>query len=61
MLGEEHVSFTSSKIGSLVDVNDCKDAEGLRCFYYLVQVNKFVNETSSNYSLEYSIRKLHST
>merc|ERR1712142_578899 len=37
VLGEEHVSFTSSKIGSLVDVNDCKDAEGLRCFYYLVQ------------------------
>merc|ERR1712135_117584 len=37
VLGEEHVSFTSSKIGSLVYVNDCKDAEGLRCFYYLVQ------------------------
>merc|ERR1712042_429382 len=34
--GDEHVSFTCSKIGSLVDVNNCKDADGLRCFYYLV-------------------------
>eukprot|EP00051_Salpingoeca_urceolata_P007073 m.93911 g.93911 ORF g.93911 m.93911 type:complete len:151 (-) comp15107_c1_seq1:27-479(-) len=37
VLGDEHISFTTSKIGSLVDVNDSKDPEGLRAFYYLVQ------------------------
>eukprot|EP00042_Codosiga_hollandica_P010285 m.23014 g.23014 ORF g.23014 m.23014 type:complete len:154 (+) comp34543_c0_seq1:160-621(+) len=37
VLGKEHISFSTSKIGSLVDVNDSKDPEGLRCFYYLVQ------------------------
>lgn len=37
VLGNEHISFTTSKIGSLVDVNNSKDSEGLRCFYYLVQ------------------------
>lgn len=37
VMGDEHVSFTTSKIGSLVDVNQSKDPEGLRCFYYLVQ------------------------
>merc|ERR1712098_923322 len=35
--GDEHISFTTSKIGSLVDVNNSKDPEGLRTFYYLVQ------------------------
>merc|ERR1712037_782958 len=34
---EDHISFTTSKIGSLIDVNQCKDPEGLRTFYYLVQ------------------------
>ena len=33
----EHISFTCSKIGSLLDVQESKDPEGLRCFYYLVQ------------------------
>lgn len=33
----EHVNFTCSKIGSLLDVQDSKDPEGLRIFYYLVQ------------------------
>lgn len=37
VLGEDHISFTTSKIGSLIDVNDCKDSDGLRSFYYLVQ------------------------
>jgi protein mago nashi len=27
----------TAKIGSLVDVNESQDAEGLRVFYYLVQ------------------------
>merc|ERR1711936_417521 len=37
VLGEDHISFTTSKIGSLIDVSQCKDPEGLRTFYYLVQ------------------------
>merc|ERR1712018_792629 len=37
VIGDEHISFTTSKIGSLVDVNSSKDPDGLRCFYYLVQ------------------------
>ena len=36
-VGSEHISFTCSKIGSLLDVQDSKDPEGLRSFYYLVQ------------------------
>ena len=38
VIGDEHISFTTSKIGSLVDVNQSRDPDGLRCFYYLVQV-----------------------
>ncbi|KAF6206703.1 hypothetical protein GE061_017939 [Apolygus lucorum] len=37
VIGDEHIAFTTSKTGSLVDVNHSKDPEGLRCFYYLVQ------------------------
>lgn len=37
LIGNQHISFTTSKIGSLLDVNQSKDPEGLRCFYYLVQ------------------------
>ncbi|KAG9295651.1 hypothetical protein G9A89_002969 [Geosiphon pyriformis] len=42
-LGNEHISFEASdidespKIGSLVDVQESDDPEGLRVFYYLVQ------------------------
>ncbi|PKI83541.1 hypothetical protein MVES_002383 [Malassezia vespertilionis] len=36
-LGKEHVSFETAKIGSLVDVQDSEDPEGLRVMYYLVQ------------------------
>lgn len=37
LIGNQHISFTTSKIGSLIDVDRSKDPEGLRCFYYLVQ------------------------
>ncbi|GBG61239.1 hypothetical protein CBR_g19771 [Chara braunii] len=37
VMGNEHISFTTSKIGSLLDVQSSKDPEGLRIFYYLVQ------------------------
>ncbi|KAJ1028273.1 hypothetical protein NDA13_003717 [Ustilago tritici] len=36
-LGKEHISFETAKIGSLVDVQDSQDSEGLRVMYYLVQ------------------------
>jgi protein mago nashi len=35
--GNDHISFETAKIGSLADVQDSKDPEGLRVFYYLVQ------------------------
>ena len=37
LVGDEHISFNTGKIGSLMDVNNSPDPEGLRCFYYLVQ------------------------
>jgi len=37
VMGQEHISFTTTKIGSLLDVEDSKDPDGLRVFYYLVQ------------------------
>ena len=49
VLGEDHISFTTSKIGSLIDVNQCKDPEGLRTFYYLVQ-DCFLIRTSKFYT-----------
>ncbi|KAL9131233.1 MAG: hypothetical protein Q9217_000775 [Psora testacea] len=36
-LGNEQISFETAKIGSLVDVTESADPEGLRVFYYLVQ------------------------
>ncbi|KAK9356741.1 Mago nashi protein [Lipomyces doorenjongii] len=36
-LGQEHISFETSKIGSLNDVQASDDPEGLRVFYYLIQ------------------------
>ena len=36
-MGNDHVSFETAKIGSLVDVTESADPEGLRVFYYLVQ------------------------
>jgi protein mago nashi len=32
-----HIAFTTNKIGSLADVQNSSDPEGLRVFYYLVQ------------------------
>ncbi|KAE9621328.1 putative Mago nashi protein [Lupinus albus] len=40
VMGNEHISFTTSKIGSLMDVQNSADPEGLRIFYYLVQYLK---------------------
>ncbi|KAK8321660.1 hypothetical protein V6Z12_A12G113200 [Gossypium hirsutum] len=38
VMGNEHISFTTSKMGSLVNVQSSKDPEGLRIFCYLAQV-----------------------
>lgn len=37
IVGGEHISFVTTKVGSLVDVGESKDPEGLRVFYYAVQ------------------------
>eukprot|EP00002_Diphylleia_rotans_P029499 TRINITY_DN6010_c0_g2_i1.p1 TRINITY_DN6010_c0_g2~~TRINITY_DN6010_c0_g2_i1.p1 ORF type:complete len:147 (-),score=34.64 TRINITY_DN6010_c0_g2_i1:371-811(-) len=35
--GNQHISFQTTKIGQLMDVQNSKDPDGLRIFYYLVQ------------------------
>ena len=42
ILGEAHISFTTTKLGSLMQVQQSKDPDGLRIFYYLVQVRSLV-------------------
>lgn len=37
VLGGHHIAFECAKIGSLLDVQNSKDPEGLRLFYYVVQ------------------------
>jgi len=37
VLGERTISFTTSKIGSMLDITNSKDPEGLSKFYYLIQ------------------------
>jgi protein mago nashi len=39
VMGNEHVSFNTTKLGSVLQVQQSKDPEGLRIFYYLVQVS----------------------
>ena len=39
ILDDQHISFTTTKLGSLTQVTQSKDPEGLRVFYYLVQVS----------------------
>ncbi|BCS25854.1 mago nashi family protein [Aspergillus puulaauensis] len=36
-LGNDHISFETAKIGSIAEVSETADPEGLRVFYYLVQ------------------------
>lgn len=38
IMGEAHISFTTTKLGSLMQVQQSQDPDGLRIFYYLVQV-----------------------
>ena len=39
IVGNDHVSYTCTKLGSVLQVQQSKDPEGLRIFYYLVQVS----------------------
>jgi len=41
VIGDEHISFTTSKIGSLVDVNQSRDPDGLR---YIQGIGEFIFE-----------------
>jgi hypothetical protein len=49
----------TAKIGSLVDVNESEDPEGLRVFYYLVQDLKAL--VFSLISLHFKVWNLEST
>ena len=37
VIGSEHISFVTNKIGSLVDVEGGAAGDGLKVFYFLVQ------------------------
>lgn len=37
VIGDEHISFTTAKIGSFFDVDKSNDPSGLGVFYYLIQ------------------------
>jgi len=37
VMNNEHISFCTSKIASLVDIESSKDPDGLRAFYFLAQ------------------------
>eukprot|EP00891_Asterochloris_glomerata_P001192 jgi/Astpho2/1192/e_gw1.00022.26.1_t len=37
VLGQEHISFCTTKLGSIQQVQTSKDPDGMRIFYYLVQ------------------------
>lgn len=39
VLADQHISFCTTKLGSLMQVQQSKDPDGLRVFYYLVQVS----------------------
>ena len=38
VMGQEHISFCTTKLGSIQQVQTSKDPDGMRIFYYLVQV-----------------------
>ncbi len=41
IVGDEHMSFTTSKIGLLININICCDPDNLRNFYYSAQDMKY--------------------
>jgi protein mago nashi len=49
-MGSSHISFETAKIGSIVDVDESEDPDGMRVFYYMVQDLK---------ALVFSLTSLH--
>eukprot|EP00892_Ulva_mutabilis_P001878 jgi/Ulvmu1/11691/UM008_0101.1 len=37
IMGDDHISFATTKLGSMLQVTESRDPDGLRVFYYLVQ------------------------
>lgn len=37
IVGDEHISFATTKLGSMMQVTESRDPDGLRNFYYLTQ------------------------
>nr|UST29480.1 mago nashi [Haliclona caerulea] len=37
VMGDEHISFTTTKLGWMLQVTESRHPDGLRVFYYLVQ------------------------
>merc|ERR1711990_1352237 len=37
VIGSQHISFVTGKVGSLIDVEASRDKGGLKVFYFLVQ------------------------
>lgn len=50
IVGDDHVSYTCTKLGSVLQVQQSKDPEGLRIFYYLVQVRAALRLSSPSIS-----------
>ncbi|KAH8916086.1 protein mago nashi [Atractiella rhizophila] len=56
-VGGDHISFETAKLGSLVEVTNSEDPDGLRVFYYLVQDLKIF--VFSLISLHFKIKPTH--
>eukprot|EP00887_Chlorella_sp_A99_P003292 scaffold9.g3292.t1 len=61
VLGNEHISFATTKLGSLLQVQSSKDPEGLRMFYYLVQDLKCLvfSLTAAHFKARLPRRRVH--
>ena len=56
-MGSSHISFETAKIGSIVDVDESEDPDGMRVFYYMVQDLKAL--VFSLTSLHFKVRRPH--
>jgi len=37
VIANQHISFVTAKIGSVSEIEDAKDSDGLKLFYFLIQ------------------------
>ena len=53
----EHICFNTTKLGSVLQVQSSKDPDGLRIFYYLVQVSRgfFFNKWQEALHIRFSV------